>query len=176
MDPWWAPWLPPFTYLFRVTQIPRDGNPFPVCAHNPVNCPAVICLPRMAILSSFGRETSLVNIMGPRSIFPILFTPLIYFFVAITIIIIPCVLSFVNNKAGGIDNLSVLVGSKVICCVCRSTPTANLWRRCHLPVVVGVLLDTNLGILTEGNLLLSTSQPSTLGNQRRGVNSYHQRH
>ena len=48
-----------------------------VCAHNPVNCPSVICLPRMAILSSFGRETSLVNIIGPRSIFPILFTPTI---------------------------------------------------------------------------------------------------
>src|SRR3954471_23997911 len=33
----------------------------------------------MAILSYFGRETSLVNIMGPRSIFPPLFTPAIYF-------------------------------------------------------------------------------------------------
>src|SRR3954470_15268687 len=117
MDPWWAPWLPPFTYLFRVTQIPRDGNPFPVCAHNPVNCPAVICLPRMAILSSFGRETSLVNIIGSRYIFPILLHPLsiycfIYFSVAITIITISCVLSFVNNKAGGIDNSSVLVGKQ----------------------------------------------------------------
>src|SRR3954467_4542335 len=49
------------------------------CVFNPVNCPAVICLPCIAILSSFGRETSLVNIMGPRSIFPSLFTPPIYF-------------------------------------------------------------------------------------------------
>src|ERR1041385_335772 len=116
----------------------------------------MICLPRMAILSSFGRETSPVNIIGPRSIFPILFTPsinllLYYFSVVITIIIILYVLSFVNNKAGGIDNPFVLVGSKVICCVCRSTTTANLWRRCHLPVVVGVQLETNLGIFTEGN-------------------------
>src|ERR1041385_7889609 len=31
----------------------------------------------MAILSYFGRETSLVNIIGPRSIFPIQFTPTI---------------------------------------------------------------------------------------------------
>src|ERR1041385_3029407 len=58
-----------------------------ICAHNPVNCPAVICLPRMAILLSFGREMSLVNIIGPRSIFPILFSPainlLLYFSVAI---------------------------------------------------------------------------------------------
>ena len=33
----------------------------------------------------------------------------------IPITIITCVWSFVNYKAGGIDNLSVLVGSKVIC-------------------------------------------------------------
>src|SRR3954467_11625268 len=46
---------------------------------NPVNCPAVICLPRISFLSSFGRETSLVNIMGPRSIFPPLFTPSVCF-------------------------------------------------------------------------------------------------
>src|ERR1041385_2105541 len=33
----------------------------------------------LALLSSFGRETSLVNITGPRSIFPPLFTSSIYF-------------------------------------------------------------------------------------------------
>src|SRR3954466_9478347 len=38
------------------------------------NCPSVICLPRITVLSSFGRETSLVNITGPRSIFSSLFT------------------------------------------------------------------------------------------------------
>ena len=46
---------------------------------NPVHCPAVICLPCIAVLSSFGRETSLGNFMGPQSIFPPLFTPSIYF-------------------------------------------------------------------------------------------------
>src|SRR3954465_10054879 len=46
---------------------------------NHVNCPTVICLPCIAVLSSFGRETSLVNIMGPWSILPPLFTPSIYF-------------------------------------------------------------------------------------------------
>ena len=45
----------------------------------PVNCPVVICLPRIAFLSSFGRETSLVKITGPRSIFTSLFTPLFTF-------------------------------------------------------------------------------------------------
>src|ERR1041385_7571264 len=33
----------------------------------------------LALLSSFGRETSLVKITGPRSIFISLFTPSIYF-------------------------------------------------------------------------------------------------
>ena len=37
------------------------------------------------------------------------------FIAIIPITIITCVWSFVNYKAGGIDNLSVLVGSKVIC-------------------------------------------------------------
>src|SRR3954467_3212753 len=37
----------------------------------------------------------------------------------------------------------------VVCAGPRQPP--NCWRRCHLPVVVGVLLETNLGILTEGN-------------------------
>src|SRR3954466_6327008 len=64
------------------------------CVFNPVNFPAVICLPRIAFLSSFGRETSLVNIMGPRYIFPPLCTPSIYFLlllsVAVTTIIISC--------------------------------------------------------------------------------------
>src|ERR1041384_5342777 len=35
------------------------------CVHNPVNCPSVICLPRIAVLSSFGRVSSLVNITYP---------------------------------------------------------------------------------------------------------------
>src|SRR3954465_5687857 len=33
----------------------------------------------LALLSSFRRETSLVKIAGPRSIFTSLFTPLVYF-------------------------------------------------------------------------------------------------
>ena len=44
-----------------------------------VNCPAVIRLPHIAVLSSFWRETSLVNILGPRSILPSLITSAIYF-------------------------------------------------------------------------------------------------
>src|ERR1041385_4981997 len=35
------------------------------CVHNPVNCPSIICSPCIEFLSSFGRETSLVNITYP---------------------------------------------------------------------------------------------------------------
>src|ERR1043165_1275079 len=63
------------------------------CVFNPVNCPTVICLPRIALLSFFGRETSLVKVMGPRSIFPPLFTPSVYFLFLLSVatIIISCV-------------------------------------------------------------------------------------
>src|SRR4051812_2588533 len=78
--------------------------------------------------------------------------------------------SFVNNKAGGIENSSILVGSKVIClCVqlyVNSLARSNFWRRCHLLVFLRVLPETNLGIFTEGNLLLHYISPSTWGNQR----------
>src|SRR3954464_13414055 len=54
-----------------------------VTVYNPVNCPTVICLPCIAVLSSFGRETSLVNIMGPQPVLPPLlhlqFTSCFYF-------------------------------------------------------------------------------------------------
>src|SRR3954463_16629206 len=89
-------------YLFWRTSHAYESLPFFVawlalwCIYNPVNCPSVICLPRIAVLSYFGREASLVNITGPRSIFSSLFTSLFPFqyllSVAIIIIIIPCVL------------------------------------------------------------------------------------
>src|ERR1043165_6684320 len=49
----------------------------------------------LALLSSFGRETSLVKIKGPRSIFTLLFTPSIYFqpllsFALLSIVLILC--------------------------------------------------------------------------------------
>src|ERR1041385_8323344 len=65
------------------------------CVYNPVNFPSVICLPRIGVLSSFERETPLVNITGPRSIFSSLFTSLFTFLLLLSvaiIIIIPCVL------------------------------------------------------------------------------------
>src|SRR4051812_42314912 len=67
-------------YLFWRTAHAFEPHPFFVawlalrCVFNHVNCPAVNCLPRIEVLSSLGRETSLVNITGPRSIFSFLFT------------------------------------------------------------------------------------------------------
>ena len=66
-----------------------------VSSHNPVNCPTVICLPRIAVLPSLG-ETSLVNVMAPRSIFLSLITSLFTFrfyllSAAISITFITCV-------------------------------------------------------------------------------------
>src|SRR4051794_33836361 len=55
------------------------GSQLNTCVFNPVNGQAVVCSPRIAILSSVGRETSLVNFMGPFSIFPPLLTPSLYF-------------------------------------------------------------------------------------------------
>src|ERR1041385_8258815 len=81
------------------------------CVYHPVNCPFVIFLPRIEVLLSFGRDTSLVNITGPRSILSSLFTslfPFQYLLSVAIIIIILCFLSFVPNKTGEIDNLSKL--------------------------------------------------------------------
>src|SRR3954470_7384463 len=87
-------------HLFWRTAHAFEPRPFFVaylalrCVFNPVNCPSVFCLPRIAVLSSFGRETSLVNITGPRSIFSSLFTslfPFQYLLSVAIIIFIPCV-------------------------------------------------------------------------------------
>ena len=116
-----------------------------------------------------------MNFIGPRSIFPPLFTPSVYFLlllsVAVTIIIISCVWSFVNSKAGGIDNPSVLVGSKVTCCVCRSTSTS------YQPATISGAVDIYLyflWVLRRQTLVSSPREiattlhlkPSTWGNQR----------
>src|ERR1041385_7914299 len=94
-------------YLFWRTSHDYEPLPFFVaylelrCVYNHVNCPSVICLARIAVLSSFGRATSLVNITGTRSIFSSLFTRSFTFPfllpVAIIIIII-CVLIFCKQQ------------------------------------------------------------------------------
>src|SRR3954453_4610160 len=83
----------------------------------------------MAIIVFWERDITSEHHRTPVHIYNIVYTRYqftfsIYFSVAITIIIIPCVLSFVNNKAGGIDNSFVLVGSISIC-VCARPGEAN---------------------------------------------------
>src|ERR1041385_2943611 len=151
-------WSPSFLCSIVSIVVPSESCQLP-------NCDLFTSL---ALLSSFGRETSLVKITGPRSIFISLFTSLIYFSVAITIII-PCVLSFVNNKAGGIDNSSVLVGRKIICiCVqvqvkiATSAPLFTLPPSCISASPTG---DKPYP-MNRGNLLLRYISPSTWGDQR----------
>src|ERR1043165_1170344 len=69
----------------------------------------------LALLSSFGRDTSLVNITGPRSIFTPLFAPSIYFMFLLSDELLSLALILCKQQAGGIDNSSVLIWSKVIC-------------------------------------------------------------
>src|SRR4051812_48868970 len=71
----------------------------------------------------------------------------------------------------GIDNSSVLVGSKVTCFVCRFTSTSYQSGNNFCAVDTYLYLCEscrfdNLGIFTEGNCCYPTSQPSTWGNQR----------
>src|ERR1041385_1511232 len=87
------------------------------CVHNPVNCPSVICLPRIAVLSSFGGETSLANITYPGPYTHYCFQA-IFTFLLLLAIIITCVLPFVNNKTGEIDNLSELRWEQSYLCLC----------------------------------------------------------
>ena len=81
--------------------------------------------------------------------------------------------SFVNDKAGGIDNSSVLVGSNVTCCVCAGPrqPRHQFGKNfCALDTVLYLFESSwyvNLGMFTEGNLLLRYISPSTWGNQRK---------
>src|ERR1041384_85862 len=111
--------------LLTLAYCPLLLSPSFLCSIVSIAVPSLSCeLPRcdlftsLAFLSSFGRETSLVKITGPRSIFTSLFTPLFIFL--LLLLLVPFYLlrrSFVNDKAGGIDNSSVLIGSKVICFV-----------------------------------------------------------
>src|SRR3954466_12665537 len=68
-----------------------------VSSHNPVNCPAVICLPRIDVLSSFGRDITSerhgapvhVHIIGHFAIY----FPLLLLSAALSITITTCVLT-----------------------------------------------------------------------------------
>src|ERR1043165_10185533 len=72
--------------LLTLAYCPLLLSPSFLCSIVSIAVPSYSCqLPRcdlftlLAFLSSFGRATTLVKIMGPRSIFTSLFTPTIYF-------------------------------------------------------------------------------------------------
>src|SRR3954464_7320960 len=119
----------------------------------------------LALLSSFGRETSLVKITGPRSIFTSLFTPTIYFQLLLSLVLLlSLALILCKRKDGGIDNSSVLIGSKVICSVQVQVKEATFVLKtvplfpCHLVYPLeSYWFDLNLSIFAKGNLPLSTS-------------------
>src|SRR3954467_6229848 len=134
----------------------------------------MICLPRIAFLSSLGRETSLMNIMGPRSIFPPLFTPSVYFLfllsIIVTTIIISCVDPLYTTRPEGLTTPLYSLGAKLFVVLCRSTsspyPEASFCAvDTNLYLLESCWFD-NLGIFTEGNLRLYYISPSTWGNQR----------
>ena len=76
--------------------------------------------------------------------------------------------SFVNDKPGGIDNSSVLVGSKVVCCV-----QVRVKRQWHLVYLFeSYWRQTLVSLLRE--ICHYLHQPSTWGNQRGGVIYTHQ--
>ena len=131
------------------------------CVHNSVNCPVVICSPNIAFIVYWERDITsechdaLVHII----IISLHRCYLLCSFSFSCTFISSCVWPFVNNKAGEIDNLSVLVGSKVTCVlVCRSRqiisgtvagehsiPVNKLISGaivCHLLVVSGILRET----------------------------------
>src|SRR3954469_14782104 len=72
--------------LLTLAYCPLLLSPSFLCSIVSITVPSQSCqLPNcdlftsLALLSSFGTETSLVKITGPRSIFTSLFTPTIYF-------------------------------------------------------------------------------------------------
>src|SRR3954470_19839928 len=70
-------------------------------------------------LSSFGRETSLVNIMGPRSIFPPFFTlqsltAFVYFLLQSPLLFpLLCLILCVNNNPEGLTTPLYSLGEKL---------------------------------------------------------------
>src|ERR1041385_5413081 len=65
----------------------------------PFYCPSVICLPRIAVLPSFGRETSLVNITYPGPYPYYCFHTIFIFLLLLSVaIIIPCVFTLCEQQ------------------------------------------------------------------------------
>ena len=121
------------------------------CVHNPVNCPSVICSPRIAGFIIFWERDITSEHHVSRSISSSLFTRSFTFLLLLSVaIIISCVWSFVNNKTGEIDNLSELRWEQSYLCLCAGPRQLRHW---HLIIISGVLLvDTQPRYLHRGKL------------------------
>src|ERR1044072_45788 len=99
--------------LLTLAYCPLLLNPSFLCSIVSIAVPSSSCqLPScdlftsLALLSSFGRETSLVKITGPRSIFTSLFTPLVYFQSLLSVPLLS--LALILCKQQGRRNLQLL--------------------------------------------------------------------
>src|SRR3954471_23778809 len=126
----------------------------------------------LALLSSFGRETSLVKVMGPRSIFPPLFTPSIYFESLLSVAIISCVDPLYKARPEELTTPLYSLGAKllVVCAgprqPCLHSATISGAVDTYLSFLESYWSILNLSIFAKGNLLLCYIKPSTCGNQR----------
>src|SRR3954464_8358863 len=162
--------------LLTLAYFPLLLSPSFLCSIVSIAVPSQSCqLPScdlftsLALLSSFGRETSLVNITGPGPYFHHCLHPQFnfssYFQLLLSLALIIC-----KQQGRGIDNSSVLVGSKVICCcvqvhvnfLARSKLLARLSPTCISASPTG----DKPWYVHRGKFATIYIQPSTWGNQR----------
>src|SRR4051812_30568388 len=136
------------------------------CVYNPVNCPSVICSPRIAVLSSFGRETSLVNITYPGPYLHHCFHAHLLFCFYFQLLSLSLVFDpLLKTRPERLTTSLNFVGNKVICvCVqvrvsCAADTYLSSLESCWRQTLVSSPRE---------NCCCTTSQPSTRGNQRRG--------
>src|ERR1041385_4587346 len=101
-----------------------------MCVHNPVNCLSVILFTSHSNFFVFWERDITSEHHVSRFISSSLFTRSFTFLLLLSIaIIIPCVLPFLNNKTGEIDNLSELhwEQSYRVCVQVRVSCTADTY-------------------------------------------------
>jgi hypothetical protein len=162
-----------------------------------INCPAVICLPSMLLFILWRDATSELwtLVQFPLHYFTILLLLALFTLLALLLSFYHSIRSILcSQQTGEIDNL-IEVGSKVLgCVVCWFHVAAGekvhadkqlIWRPCpecheaskHHLLKFGFLLlvRLNLGFITEGNLLLCSTKPSSWGSQLGALTSHHHR-
>jgi hypothetical protein len=161
-----------------------------------INCPTVFCLFNM-LLFILWRDTASelwILVQFPFHCFTILLLLALFTLLALLLSFYHSIRSILcSQQTGEIDNL-IKVGSNVLSSiVCRFHVAAGekihadkqlIWRPCpecreaskHHLLKFGYLLLVrfNLGFITEGNLLLCSTKPSSWGSQLGALTSHHQ--